>query len=211
MNRQRELTDVRPNPGSHADDLAPAKMKSLVRSDIPYRTYHPAALAAPLAVHTQALYGDPPEQRRTRIMVTVPTEAARNYKFVRELVRAGMDCMRINCAHDNAKLWRGMIRNLGRANRELNRRCQIVVDLAGPKLRTGPLEPAPMLCTLLRSDRCGVAIARGFSAGWRLIRTRNAHGSLNADLQWSCHVPCLYSQAQLHACDPRFNAAIVHT
>ena len=36
-----------------------------------------------------------------------------------------------------------MIRHLGRANRELNRRCQIVVDLAGPKLRTGPLEPAP--------------------------------------------------------------------
>jgi pyruvate kinase len=113
MNRQRELTDVRP------------------------------ALAAPLAVHTQALFGDPPEQRRTRVMVTMPTEAARNYKFVGELVRTGMDCMRINCAHDNAKLWRGMIRNLGRANRELNRRCQIVVDLAGPKLRTGPLEPAP--------------------------------------------------------------------
>jgi hypothetical protein len=84
MNRQRELTDVRPNPGSHAGALVPAKMKSLVRSDIPYRTNHAAALAATLAVHTQALFGDPPEQRRTRIMVTMPTEAARNYKFVRE-------------------------------------------------------------------------------------------------------------------------------
>jgi pyruvate kinase len=107
-----------------------------------HRTKPAASSTDLLVLHAQSLFGDPPEKRRTRIMVTMPTEAARDYRLVRELLRAGMDCMRINCAHDDAKLWRGMIKNLERAKRELNRSCQIAMDLAGPKLRTGALEPA---------------------------------------------------------------------
>ena len=42
-------------------------------------------------------------------MVTLPTEAAQNYQLVRELVQRGTDCMRINCAHDNAECWLAMI------------------------------------------------------------------------------------------------------
>ena len=43
-------------------------------------------------------------------MVTMATEAATDYELVRELVQSGMDCMRINCAHDNPDLWLGMIK-----------------------------------------------------------------------------------------------------
>lgn len=94
-----------------------------------------------LAVHTQALLGPGPSNRRVRIMVTVPSEAAHDYTLVHELVRAGMNCMRINCAHDDAVAWGKMIQYLRRASHALGRPCQVAMDLGGPKLRTGPLEP----------------------------------------------------------------------
>jgi pyruvate kinase len=95
-----------------------------------------------LAAHTQALLGPAPARRRVRIMVTVPTEAVRDYPLVHELVRTGMDCMRINCAHDDAGVWDRMIKYLRRASHALDRPCRVAMDLGGPKLRTGPLEPA---------------------------------------------------------------------
>jgi pyruvate kinase len=76
-------------------------------------------------------------------MVTMPSEAAENYLLVQNLLQQGMDCMRINCAHDDAAAWLRMIEHLRRAERSLGRPCRIVIDLAGPKLRTGPLEPGP--------------------------------------------------------------------
>ncbi len=76
-------------------------------------------------------------------MVTVPSEAADDYGFVRELVAAGMDSMRINCAHDSREQWERMVINLRQAERETGRKCRISMDLAGPKLRTGAVEPGP--------------------------------------------------------------------
>ena len=52
-----------------------------------------------------------------------------------------MDCMRINCAHDDAATWLRMIEHLRHAERSLGRSCRVVMDLGGPKLRTGPIEP----------------------------------------------------------------------
>ena len=96
-----------------------------------------------LDAHTSALFGPAPAARNVRIMVTVATGAAHDYAVIRELVRAGMDCMRINCAHDDARDWRAMIEFLRRASREVGRPCRVAMDLGGPKLRTGPLEPGP--------------------------------------------------------------------
>ncbi|MBI1372818.1 MAG: pyruvate kinase [Phycisphaera sp.] len=92
---------------------------------------------------TRALLGPAREGRGVSIMVTMPTEAAESYKLVRELVAGGMDCMRINCAHDGPTAWRLMIENLRRAEAELGRTCKVLMDLGGPKLRTGPIEPGP--------------------------------------------------------------------
>jgi pyruvate kinase len=96
-----------------------------------------------LELNTDALLGAPPAGRRVRIMVTMATDAATDYELVRDLVRSGMDCMRINCAHDNPAIWLAMIRNLERAREETGRSCKILMDVAGPKLRTGPIEPGP--------------------------------------------------------------------
>ena len=96
-----------------------------------------------LEKNCEVLLGPPPPGRTVRIMVTMPSEAATDYDLVRDLVLHGMDCMRINCAHDGPEAWSGMVSNLRRAVKETGRPCKISMDLAGPKLRTGPIEPGP--------------------------------------------------------------------
>jgi pyruvate kinase len=98
-----------------------------------------------LEEHTANLLGPRPPHRSVRIMVTMPGEAAEDYDLVRDLVSEGMDCMRINCAHDGVEEWDQMIWNLRRARRETGRQCQIMMDLPGPKLRTGPIKPGPQV------------------------------------------------------------------
>ncbi|HKN12673.1 MAG TPA: pyruvate kinase [Candidatus Binatus sp.] len=96
-----------------------------------------------LAAHTEALLGPAPEHRNVRIMVTMSSEAADDYPLVRDLVSRGMNCMRINCAHDTPEVWGRMVNHLERARRELGLPCRLLMDLAGPKLRTGAIEPGP--------------------------------------------------------------------
>ncbi len=96
-----------------------------------------------LADHSDALLGAPALGRGVRIMVTMPSEAGDDYTLVHDLVKQGMDTMRINCAHDGPATWLRMIEHLRRAERAVGRSCRIVMDLAGPKLRTGPIEPGP--------------------------------------------------------------------
>ena len=92
-----------------------------------------------LHAHTVALLGPPPANRNVRIMVTMPSEAAGDYELVKQLVAHGMDCMRINCAHDDRNAWASMVAHLRRAEQEIGRPCRVLMDVAGPKLRTGPI------------------------------------------------------------------------
>ncbi len=92
-----------------------------------------------LEKQTLRLFGPSHHHRFVRIMVTFPGEAASDYVFVRELVKRGMDCARINCAHDTPEAWKQMIEFVRQAEQETGRQCKIMMDLAGPKLRTGPV------------------------------------------------------------------------
>lgn len=94
-----------------------------------------------LDMHTEHLLGEASGKRKVRIMVTMPSEAAHDKKLIHDLLEAGMDLMRINCAHDDHDAWLAMIENLRQAERQLGRPCKIYADLAGPKLRTGPVKP----------------------------------------------------------------------
>ena len=96
-----------------------------------------------LEAHTESLFGPPPAQRRVRIMVTFSSDAAADYGLVRGLIENGMDCARINCAHDDEAVWKQMCLHVRRAEQETGKRCRILMDLGGPKLRTGPLAPGP--------------------------------------------------------------------
>lgn len=92
---------------------------------------------------TEDLLGPIPKDRAAHIMVTMPPSAADDYHVVRDLLANGMTCMRINTAHDSPEQWQAMIRNLRRAEKETGNNCRVMMDLAGPKLRTGPIEPGP--------------------------------------------------------------------
>lgn len=76
-------------------------------------------------------------------MVTLPGETADDYALVRDMLVEGMDCARINCAHDSPDIWIRMIEQIRKAQRETGRGCRILMDLGGPKLRTGELGPGP--------------------------------------------------------------------
>ncbi len=93
--------------------------------------------------HKKAILGEHPTGRDVSIMVTLPTEAAQNPVFVRDLVAAGMNVARINCAHDNAAAWEAMVANVRAAGAEAGKECRVIMDLAGPKLRTGELRAGP--------------------------------------------------------------------
>ena len=114
--------------------------------------------AAHLQAQTRLLLGPPPSQRVVCIMVTLPSEAATDYAFVRELVRRGMDCARINCAHDGPEAWQQMVAFVRQAAQEVGRPCQVMMDLAGPKLRTGSVVPDQPIVHLKvkRNNRGGI-------------------------------------------------------
>jgi pyruvate kinase len=96
-----------------------------------------------LEARTRQLFGEHPGRRRTRIMVTLPTVAAEDPQFSARLISGGMDCARINCAHDDAETWQRMIDNVREAAAAAGQRCSILMDLAGRKPRTGPIAAAP--------------------------------------------------------------------
>jgi pyruvate kinase len=103
---------------------------------------------ARLREHAERLLGRSDADRRARIMVTLPSEAAKDAELVHALVSAGMDCARINAAHDDLPAWRAMARHVRQAARAQGRACLIAVDLPGPKCRTGPLAPGPEVIKL---------------------------------------------------------------
>lgn len=92
-----------------------------------------------LRANRERLFGPLPDARPSHIMVTLPTEAAVDPGLVAGLLRSGMDCARINCAHDGPATWQAMIDQVRAAAAARNRPCRILTDLAGPKLRTGAI------------------------------------------------------------------------
>jgi pyruvate kinase len=140
--------------------------------------------AALLKAHTLALLGPRPEQRRTRIMVTLPSEAAADSGLIERMVTAGMDIARINCAHDGPDEWQAMAVRVRRAARAAGRPVQVLMDLGGPKLRTASLPPGPAVLKLRpQRDDYGRVLAPArlalYAAG-----TAPVAGGLAVDARW---------------------------
>ncbi len=95
--------------------------------------------------NTKLLFGYKSKKRRTRIMVTLPGSAGEDYTMVNRLMSLGMNSARINCAHDNPETWGKMINNIRKSSDKLTKSCKIMMDLGGPKLRTGQMEPGPQV------------------------------------------------------------------
>ena len=110
--------------------------------------------------HKKSILGDSPVERDTSIMVTLPTEAATDESLIPEMLAAGMNVARINCAHDDELVWAAMIRKVRDTCKDSDTDCKIFMDLAGPKVRTGDLEPGPRVFHIRpRRDPLGRIVA----------------------------------------------------
>ena len=129
------------------DDAGPHAMRSveaairLLGGECELSMEVPNVREAMRLTHDRAdgLLGRPEPERSTRIMVTLPSDAADDPSIVRGLLERGAGIVRINCAHDDAPSWGRMIGHLEAARRETGRDCKVFMDLAGPKVRTGAL------------------------------------------------------------------------
>jgi len=155
---------------------------------MPDATSDPALAMDNLEHNTIKLLGQPPEKRRARIMVTMSSEAADDYLMVQQLVNSGMDCLRINCAHDDTLTWSRTIEHLRDAERVTGRTCRILMDLCGPKMRTGPMESEPAVLKIrpvrnshgeiLRPARIWLTSEK---APWREMDAADANIALEGD------------------------------
>ncbi|MFO1472088.1 MAG: pyruvate kinase [Turneriella sp.] len=89
--------------------------------------------------NTKALLGHKPQTRHVYIMITSPSAAEADTAWMAKSLRAGMNILRINCAHGDTAEWSALIANLRSATQQTGLACRILMDVAGPKLRTGPV------------------------------------------------------------------------
>ena len=96
----------------------------------------------------------------TRVMVTLPGEAATDQPLIRALIRAGMTCARINCAHDTPDAWRAMAALVRTEAAAAQQDCRILMDIGGPKCRIETVHAAEKI-RLHKGDR--LVMVRGMS------------------------------------------------
>jgi pyruvate kinase len=115
---------------------------------------------AALRRNAEALLGPSPQGRAVRIMVTADAGLAEDPDAVRALLERGMSILRINCAHDGPEVWSRIAGHLRAAEKATERPCRILMDLGGPKIRTGPLQPGPaVLSWKIHRDLRGRTVA----------------------------------------------------
>ena len=113
-----------------------------------------------LVRHTNLLFGEKQCTSKNRIMVTLPSQAGEDTALIRQLIDNGMDCARINCAHDNKQTWLQMVETVQSTVLETRQACKIVMDLAGPKLRTGPMPTQDTILHIrVKANRYGERIS----------------------------------------------------
>ncbi len=83
--------------------------------------------------------------RRTKIICTIGP-ATIDSDIVRRLVSLGMDVARLNFSHGDYEFHERACCNVRMAASKLNRNVAVMMDLQGPKMRTGPLKDnAPVM------------------------------------------------------------------
>ena len=112
-----------------------------------------------LSERTERLLGHGGRRAPSGSWSPMPTEAATDPALVQNMLAAGMDVMRINCAHDDAATWAAMVESLRRAERAVGKTCKVLMDLGGPKLRTGPVAGTPISKVQPTRDERGYVIA----------------------------------------------------
>jgi len=83
---------------------------------------------------------------KTKIVATIGP-ATSGPDALNELLQAGVDVCRINCSHASAEVIQADVARIRRAAINLGLRVAILLDLQGPKIRTGPSETPIVLAS----------------------------------------------------------------
>ena len=79
-----------------------------------------------------------PWHNRTKIVATIGP-ASHTEETIGDLVRAGVDVFRVNCAHADHDTIRRLVKRIRKVARRMDAPIGILADLQGPKIRIGPL------------------------------------------------------------------------
>ncbi|ABR30783.1 pyruvate kinase [Thermosipho melanesiensis] len=77
--------------------------------------------------------------RKTRIVSTIGP-ATESEEMLEKLIKAGVNVFRLNSSHDDLETHRIRIKRLKKLREKLNAVFAILIDLSGPKIRTGKLK-----------------------------------------------------------------------
>nr|GME13300.1 plastidial pyruvate kinase 4, chloroplastic [Ipomoea batatas] len=92
------------------------------------------------ASNMERLLGTVPGKRATHVMVTVGQEGTESETLVADLIEAGASVIRINCAHGSSSVWGEIVERVRRNSKVVEKPCRVLMDLAGPKIRTDRLK-----------------------------------------------------------------------
>ena len=116
---------------------------------------------ARLTARSRELLGATASSRPIALLVTCPTEAADDPAFMRALADRRVEAVRINCAHDDAEAWGRMIGHVRSAEIATGHRMKILMDLAGPKIRTGAVDHPHGRKQIERGDMLAIVAVGG--------------------------------------------------
>jgi pyruvate kinase len=145
------------------------------------------------AQHIADLFGGR-RVKGTRIMVTLPDDVVEDPRRIAALMNGGMNVVRMNCAMGGPETWKPLISQVRSASRRTGRACQVLMDLGGPKLRTGPVaqtsgHPRQGRIPLKPGDE--LVIHREPLPGARAVEDR--HGRCLRPAHISCTFPGIFS------------------
>lgn len=106
------------------------------------------------------------DMRHTRIVTTIGP-ATRSLEALRALFLAGANVARVNCSHATAEVIQADVARIRRVAMELDRNIAILLDLQGPKIRTGkvpkplPLRRGEVLTVVMDPELVGTGLRVG--------------------------------------------------
>ncbi|MCL7029341.1 hypothetical protein MKW94_017513 [Papaver nudicaule] len=109
--------------------------------------------------YKESLLGSLQDGKATHIMVTVGNEVIECETLVNDLLSNGTTIFRINCAHGDPSVWSEIIRRIKSSSLMLEKPCRVLMDLAGPKLRTDRMKEGPSVMKISpKKDATGSVI-----------------------------------------------------
>jgi len=112
------------------------------------------------------------DKRRTKIICTIGPSSD-NPDIIRRLIEAGMDIARLNFSHGTHEDHRRIIATLRREAKSLGKNVGILIDLQGPKIRTGRLKGETPIQLVTDAKVC--LTTRNISGDSQTLSTTYAH------------------------------------